>query len=193
MILATSWGAWRQKASWQNQSAHSYWQRSGRTLYCRHSVNSQLSSHVLILKLVVATLIVLSVHQQGHPAGKNRVMRCWCGYLSGTRCRLFAHGPADATAPSNPIISCLIKIHTGFTFLVLVYLGRPNYRTLNGCSSSCLFTTKQYYTRLKNTESHTKQYYNKPKYRVLTVHTAAVWCPSDTQEPQTTHSRQVQY
>ena len=36
------------------------------------------------------------------------VMRCWCGYLSGARCRLFAYGPADATASQNPIISCLI-------------------------------------------------------------------------------------
>jgi len=26
------------------------------------------------------------------------VMSCWCGYLSGARCRLFAYGPADATA-----------------------------------------------------------------------------------------------
>jgi len=25
-------------------------------------------------------------------------MRCWYGYLSGARCRLFAYGPADATA-----------------------------------------------------------------------------------------------
>ena len=29
-------------------------------------------------------------------------MRCWCGYLSGARCRLFAYGPADATAIPNP-------------------------------------------------------------------------------------------
>ena len=28
---------------------------------------------------------------------KNWVVRCWCGYLSGARCRL-AYGPADATA-----------------------------------------------------------------------------------------------
>jgi len=34
--------------------------------------------------------------------------RCWCGYLSGARCRLFAYGPADATASQNPIISCRI-------------------------------------------------------------------------------------
>jgi len=32
------------------------------------------------------------------------VMKCWCGYLSGARCRLFAYGPADATAchPKTP-------------------------------------------------------------------------------------------
>ena len=39
---------------------------------------------------------------------KNWVMWCWCGYLSGARCRLFAYGPADATASQNPIVSCLI-------------------------------------------------------------------------------------
>ena len=36
------------------------------------------------------------------------VMRCWCGYLSGARCRLFAYGPADATASQNLIFFCLI-------------------------------------------------------------------------------------
>ena len=30
------------------------------------------------------------------------VMRCGCGYLAGARCRLFAYGPADATAISKP-------------------------------------------------------------------------------------------
>jgi len=29
-------------------------------------------------------------------------MRCWCGYLSGVRCRLFAYGPADAIAVPKP-------------------------------------------------------------------------------------------
>ena len=33
-----------------------------------------------------------------HTAGKNWVMSCWCGHLSGVRCRLFAYGPADVTA-----------------------------------------------------------------------------------------------
>jgi len=36
-------------------------------------------------------------------ACKNGEMRCWCGYLSAARCRLFANGPADATASQNPI------------------------------------------------------------------------------------------
>jgi len=47
-------------------------------------------------------------NQVQHPACKNWVMRCWCGYLSGARCWLFAYGPADATVSPNPIISCLI-------------------------------------------------------------------------------------
>ena len=35
----------------------------------------------------------------GRPSSlKKWVMMCWCGYLSGTRCTLFAYGPADATA-----------------------------------------------------------------------------------------------
>jgi len=33
---------------------------------------------------------------------RNRVMRCWCGYLPGARCRLFAYVPADATAIPKP-------------------------------------------------------------------------------------------
>ena len=33
--------------------------------------------------------------QEGHPACKNWVVRCWHGYLSGARCRL-AYGPDDA-------------------------------------------------------------------------------------------------
>ena len=33
---------------------------------------------------------------------QNWVMRCWCGYLSAARCRLFAYGPADAIAIPKP-------------------------------------------------------------------------------------------
>jgi len=59
------------------------------------------------------------------------VLDCWCGYLSGEMCRLFAYGPADATASQNPIISCLIEIQTSFTLLALAYPGCPGKETIN--------------------------------------------------------------
>jgi len=51
-------------------------------------------------------LTLLVWHQEENPACKNWVMGCWCRYLSGAGCRLFAYGPADATTSQNPIISC---------------------------------------------------------------------------------------
>jgi len=48
---------------------------------------------------IALTLLVWS--QEEHPTCKNWVMRCWrcwCGFLPGARCRLFAYGPADAYA-----------------------------------------------------------------------------------------------
>ena len=40
--------------------------------------------------------------QEEHPACKNWMIGCRCGYLSGTRCRLFAYGLADATVIPKP-------------------------------------------------------------------------------------------
>jgi len=48
------------------------------------------------------------------------VVGCWCGYLSGARCRL-AYGPDNATAT---------HCQTGFAFLVLAYLGSPGKRAV---------------------------------------------------------------
>jgi len=31
------------------------------------------------------------------------VVRYWCGYLSGARCKLFAYGPADVTATRSSV------------------------------------------------------------------------------------------
>ena len=45
---------------------------------------------------------VIHWHQEEHSACKNWVMRCWCGHLSGAKCRLFAYGPADSTAIPKP-------------------------------------------------------------------------------------------
>ena len=58
-------------------------------------------------------------------------MGCWCGYLSGASCRLFAYGPADATA-----VSCLFTSRLVLCFwyrLTQVVLEK---RPLNGCSST---------------------------------------------------------
>ena len=48
-------------------------------------------------KETFSALTLLVGWQEGQPACKNRVVGCWCGCLSGARCR-FAYGPADAAA-----------------------------------------------------------------------------------------------
>jgi len=65
-------------------------------------------------------------------------MRCWCGYLSGARCRLSAHGPADATAISKPRH---LLPHLNPDCMVLPFWYRLTQVVLekiplNGCSSS---------------------------------------------------------
>ena len=65
-------------------------------------------------------------------------MRCWCGYLRGARCRLFAYGPADATArhpktPSSLASVNSIRVLPFQYWLTQVVLEK---RPLNGCSSS---------------------------------------------------------
>ena len=57
---------------------------------------------------------------------KNWVVRCWCGYLSGARCRL-AHAEL---MPLPLTISCSNKIQIGFTFLVLAHPGSPGQRAV---------------------------------------------------------------
>ena len=66
-----------------------------------------------------SALTLLVGRQEGHPACKNWVVRCWCGYLSGARCRL-AHAQL---MPLPLTISCSSKIQIGFTFLVPAHQG----------------------------------------------------------------------
>jgi len=59
---------------------------------------------------------------------KNWVMRCWCSYLSAEMCRLFAYGPADATASQTPSSLALFKSRLVLPFwywLTQVVLGKP--------------------------------------------------------------------
>ena len=58
---------------------------------------------------------------------KNRVVGCWCGCLSGARCRL-VHMAQLMPLPLT--VSCFSKIQIGFTFLVPAHLGRPGKRAV---------------------------------------------------------------
>ena len=62
-------------------------------------------------------------------------MRCWFGYLSGVRCRLFAYCPADATAVPKPH-HLLHHLNPDWFYLSGTGLSRLSWkRPLNGCSS----------------------------------------------------------
>ena len=63
-----------------------------------------MTLHCHILAFSALTLLV--GRQKERPACRNWVMRCWCSYLSGARCRLFAYGPAAATVCNNPVVFC---------------------------------------------------------------------------------------
>ena len=76
-----------------------------RPLLCTVNAETQTLTVLTYMQYVVNMFSVLWLCWL---ACKKWVMRCWCGYLSGPRCTLFAYGPADATASQNPIISCLI-------------------------------------------------------------------------------------
>jgi len=66
---------------------------------CFHYVLCYLSA---VTGVVFSALMLLVGHQEEHPACKHWLMGCWCGCLSGARCRLFAYGPADDTAIPKP-------------------------------------------------------------------------------------------
>jgi len=86
-------------------------------------------SSVNAVTVAFSALTLLVGWQEGHPACKNRVVRCWRGYLSGARCRL-----AYAQLMPLPLtVSCFSKIQFGFTFLVPAHLGSPGKGPLNGC------------------------------------------------------------
>ena len=96
---------------------------------------------------------LLDGRQEKQKACGNWVIRCWCGYLSGARCRLFAYGPADATGSKNPLL-LTSYIQTGFYLsyrLIQVVLEK---RPLNGCSSnSSLANSNQLEQRHRKAES----------------------------------------
>jgi len=93
----------------------------------------------LDVDLLQCFLTFLLGRQEEHPACRNWVTGCWCGYLYGARRRLFAYGPADATAIPKPR-NLLPHINPDWFLyfwyrLTLTQVVLEN-RPLNGCSNS---------------------------------------------------------
>jgi len=66
-------------------------------------------------------------------ACKNWVMRCWCGYLCGARCRLFAYGPCHPKTPSSlASFKSRLVLPSWYRLTQVVLEKRP----LNSCNSS---------------------------------------------------------
>ena len=107
-----SWPVPRQKikvkVSWlKAQGGNQRKNMNDRTTYCANAVGkdnhvwksswvaqSGIHKHLLC---TYSALTLLVGRQEGHPVGKNWVVGCWHGNLSGARYRL-AYGPAYATA-----------------------------------------------------------------------------------------------
>ena len=95
-----------------------------------HNIPFQSNSVSTVVSIAFSALTLLVRHQEEHPAGKNCVTRCCCGYLSGARCRLFAYGPADATASQNP--GHLLR-HLNPDWFYLSGTGLPRLSWKRGC------------------------------------------------------------
>ena len=92
--------------------------------------------YCLFILSAFSALTLLVGLQEQHPACKNWVMRCWCGYLSGVRCISFAYGPADATASQNPSSLASFKSRLVLLFLYRLTQVVLEKRPLNRCTSS---------------------------------------------------------
>ena len=77
-------------------------------IFLLQSANINTALHLCRLFSICSAFSALTLLvrcQEEHLACTNWLMRCWCGYLSAARCRLFAYGPADATAiPSHHVL-----------------------------------------------------------------------------------------
>ena len=108
-------------------SSNSFWHYLLCVVRCWPELYSRLNRRWVLLAAITDFCCCPFHYSLTHPACKNWVMRCWCGYMSAARCRLFAYGSADATAVPKPHHLCLIWIQTGCTFLVPTYPGCPGY------------------------------------------------------------------
>ena len=91
------------------------------------------------IQIFFTFLVPAHLGSPGKRAVKRVCVRCCCCYLSEARCRLFAYGPADATAIPKPHHLLLHSNPDWFYFfwyrLNQVVLEK---RPLNGCNSSSM-------------------------------------------------------
>jgi len=76
-----------------------------------------------------SALKLLFGQQEEHLPHKNWVMRCWCGYLSGAKCKWFSYGQANATATTS---LALLKSRMVLPFLYWLSQAVLEKRPLNG-------------------------------------------------------------
>ena len=84
------------------------------------------------VKDAFSAMTLLIGRQEGHPACKNWVVRCWRGYLYGARCRL-AYGPAASWCHCHSLSLASVKTRLVLPFwywLTRVVLDKE---PLNGC------------------------------------------------------------
>jgi len=100
---------------------------------------SRFSAFVFLVQTGKKTGIAFSALTllEEHPAYKNWVMRCWCGYVWSTMLVICIW---SSWCHCYAIISCFIKIQIGLTFLVPAYQIVLEKRSLNGCLSDLVQT-----------------------------------------------------
>ena len=83
-----------------------------------------------------SALTLLVGRQEGHPACKNWVVGCWCGYLSGARCRLA--WPDWCHCHSLSLASVKSRLVLPFWYRLTRVV--PDKGPLNGCVFVCWST-----------------------------------------------------
>ena len=91
----------------------------------------------VVLIHAFSALTLLVGRQEQHPAYKNWVMRCWCGYLSGARCRFFCMWSSWCHChPQTPSSLASFKSRLVLPFCYWLIQAVLEKRPSNGSSSS---------------------------------------------------------
>ena len=138
----------KERINKQTDSEQTYFQADFNTDKCAMILGT-IGTVYLLTYCAFSAVTLLVGHQEEHPVCKNRVMRCWHGYLSAAKCRLFAHGPADATVTPKPHY---IVLHLNPEWFYLSGTGLPR-DALNRCSSSSSYLITNSHNKMTDKRS----------------------------------------